>query len=275
MSEQSVKTKSFWNRAGAGESYDKEFSGQIGWYVNESEIRPFQDLIRSVSGIKILDVGCGTGRYLKLFNPNNDLNGLDLSEQMLVQARAKVPQAKFTAGSAETLPFPDASFDMVMSVRMLQHMPDQKKVIQEMARVCRPGGRVVLISYNTWSFLCLYKQLRLSRLAKILNIPLKPLLRQRSFLNPWGFTYDNYCSMNELCGWLKGMGFSIETTWGATLGQPWFWNDFFIGKILEKMAPFLLRPLIALFLFLDATLARCFPFKYFTDKNIVVGIKGK
>lgn len=267
------KTKEFWTRSGAGESYDREFASLVGWYVNESETRPFRDLVAGVKGAKVLDVGCGTGRHLALFDQANELNGVDLSAEMLAEARKKVPNAKFFRGSGSTLPFSDGSFDLVISVRVLQHVLDQEKMVREMARVAKPGAKIILLSYNAWSLLCAYKQLRMSRIGRVLNIPFKRLLGRRSFLNPWGFDYDNYCSLPELAGWMKGCGLAVRKTWGVTCGQPWFWNDFFIGKILEKtMAP-LLKLLFKLFLFIDQTLARVFPLKYFMDKIIVMGVK--
>ena len=264
---------SFWNRAGAGESYDRDFEGQIGRYVNDSETKPFRELIGSMRGLKVLDVGCGTGRYLQLFNPGNELNGLDISDQMLSVARQKLPNAKFHIGSADSLPFPDDAFDLVISVRVIQHLSDQEKMVREMVRVCRPNGRVILLSYNSWSLLCLYKQIRMSWIGRLLNLPFKPLLGRRSFFNPWGFVYDNYCSIPELRRWMRRQGLRIENCLGVTLGHPWFWNDFLIGKVMERYAPFLLHLLLTFSRFLDRTIARHFPFKYFADKNIVVGVK--
>jgi SAM-dependent methyltransferase len=267
------ETKSFWKRSEAGKAYDKEFGGTIGRYVDESETRPFRGLFRSLKNSKILDVGCGTGRHLALFDGSNELHGLDLSESMLAEAAVKNPSAKFCSGSADSLPYPDGTFDVVMSSRVLQHLKDQKKAVSEMARVLKPGGRLVLLSYNSWSLLCLYKQVRMGCVGRVLNIVVKPLLGRRSFFNPWGFSYDNYCSVPELSGYMKESGLDVEMSWGATCGQAWFWNDLFIGKLLERTLPFILNRLVSVFLFLDGTAARVFPLKYFTDKIVVAGVK--
>ena len=94
-------------------------------------------------------------------------------------------------------------------------------------------------------------------------------------LNPWGFEYDNYCSIPELSRMMKAEGLTVQKTWGVTCGAPWFLNDFFVGKILERLTPFFLKMILSFDLFLDQTLARLFPLKYFTDKVIVVATKLK
>ncbi len=267
------KTKVFWDRKEAGKAYDKEFTDPIGYYVNESEMQPMADLMQDVKNSRVLDVGCGTGRHLSLLTEGNHLYGIDLSLSMLAEAQAKMPAGAFMSGSAVTLPFKDHSFDLVVSSRVLQHIRDQQKMISEMARVCKPGGQVIMLSYNSWSGLCAYKQIRLSWVGKILNIPFKLVLGKRSFFNPWGFDYDNYCSIPELSRFMKNSGLEVQRSWGATCGMPWFWNDFFIGKIVGRFLPGLLKAIVNIFLFLDKTIARIFPLKYFTDKVIVVAAK--
>lgn len=275
QSTQSVmpKTKDFWERGEAGKAYDKEFGDLIGWYVNQSELRPVADLTEDIRNARVLDVGCGTGRHLMLFHPSNKRYGIDLSAPMMAEAKAKVPDGIFTVASADALPFENESFDVVISSRVLQHIRDQQKVISEMARVCKRGGQIILLSYNSWSLLCLYKQIRLSKVGKIINLPFKLILGKRSFFNPWGFEYDNYCSIPELTRYLKNVNVKVTRSWGATCGLPWFLNDFFIGKILAKTVPFLLKAFLSFCLFLDRTLIRIFPLKFFPDKVIVVGKK--
>ncbi len=267
------ETRDFWKRGEAGRAYDQEFKSLTGWYVNESEIRPVRDLVEDFHGKRVLDVGCGTGRYLGLYPGDNQMVGADLSTAMMVEARQKKPSAFFVSASADQLPFPDSSFDVVMSVRVLQHLRDQQAMVSEMARVTKPGGRVILISYNGWSLLGLYKQIRLSWVGRVLNIPFKFILGRRSFFNPWGFKYDNYCSLPELSGMMRRAGLQVRTGWGLTCGMPWFLNDFFIGKILERLARPLFHAFLKGLLFLDRTIARVFPLKYVTDKILVVGFK--
>jgi ubiquinone/menaquinone biosynthesis C-methylase UbiE len=95
----------------------------------------------------ILDIGCGTGRLLRKAGarwPEAALFGVDLSEGMIAQARARTPGATFTVGAAETLPAPDASVDLALSTASFHHWQDQAAGLRQVARVLRPGGVFVL-----------------------------------------------------------------------------------------------------------------------------------
>lgn len=98
----------------------------------------------------ILDVGCGTGRLLRAADerfPGIRLEGIDAAEGMIEQARASGGRANFQLATAESIPFPDAQFDLVFSTMTFHHWADQQKGIAEIARVLRPGGRWVLADF--------------------------------------------------------------------------------------------------------------------------------
>lgn len=101
----------------------------------------------------ILDVGCGTGeleRRIVHIHPQQSIIGLDLTQAMLARARAKLsayPQLQFIEGDSQQLPFPDASFEIVVSCSALHYMRDPQRVIRECARVLRPGGRVIITDW--------------------------------------------------------------------------------------------------------------------------------
>lgn len=104
---------------------------------------------------KVLDMGCGTGRFtIPLARAGARMTGLDLTEAMLDQARAKavVEQVdiEFHQGDMASLPFPDQSFDVVTSMLALMHIPlsDRQSVFSEVARVLKPGGRMLLCVKN-------------------------------------------------------------------------------------------------------------------------------
>jgi ubiquinone/menaquinone biosynthesis C-methylase UbiE len=96
----------------------------------------------------LLDVGCGTGRAVRLAAPVvASAVGLDVSPGMLRRARelsAGIPNARFVEGEAGALPFEDASMDAVLCTSSFHHYPDPAAAAREMARVLRPGGRVVI-----------------------------------------------------------------------------------------------------------------------------------
>ncbi len=270
-----ASAKAFWKRSEAGQVYDVQFKNKVGLYIDRSEMLPVMDFLGDIRSAKILDIGCGTGRFLPYLSEHNDITGADLSESMLLQAAQKTPKARLLSASAIQLPFADNSFDAVYSVRVIQHIRDQEKMIAEMIRVCKPGGKVLMVTYNTWSLLNLYKQIRMRWIGRVLNFPIGWLLKQRSFFGPWGFEYDNYCSAPEVKRMMRTNGADVAAVWGTSTGMPWFLQSFFIGKILDKTLPFLLAGWLKLCLALDRTYARVFPFSYFMDLILVAGIKKK
>jgi ubiquinone/menaquinone biosynthesis C-methylase UbiE len=101
-------------------------------------------------GQKVLDVGCGTGLFLKaLANDQTglDLTGLDLSEPMLVQARrgaaaGRSPAPVFVQGSVYEMPFDAGSFDVALNTISCHFYLEPVRAFREIARVVRPGGRL-------------------------------------------------------------------------------------------------------------------------------------
>jgi SAM-dependent methyltransferase len=99
-------------------------------------------------GARLLDVGCGTGRWLRRhaelgFSPI----GVDATFGMLVIARAQETKAPLVVGLASNLPFTDASFEGLSDITVVQHVPYQLQAaaVREMIRVLRPGGRLILL----------------------------------------------------------------------------------------------------------------------------------
>jgi SAM-dependent methyltransferase len=98
---------------------------------------------------RLLDVGCGSGEMLRAAgDAGMELAGIDISENGIAQARAKLPDADLRVASAEQLPFPDGRFDYIISVGSLEHFMDPRKGVMEMKRVARPKARVLLIVPN-------------------------------------------------------------------------------------------------------------------------------
>ena len=125
-------------------------------YLQRFIFEPVQKTVLDLSAAEvpspteILDVGCGTGRLLRAADerfPGARLEGIDAAEGMIEQARASGGRANFQLATAESIPFPDAQFDLVFSTMTFHHWADQQKGISEIARVLKPGGRWVLADF--------------------------------------------------------------------------------------------------------------------------------
>ena len=112
-----------------------------------------RDTVQPRAGQKILDVGCGTGtaevKLSRLRISQVDIFAVDLVLERVAQARATAQshniRASFAAADASALPFTDGAFDSAFCVAVLQHLGDVATAVKELARVTRPGGRVVAV----------------------------------------------------------------------------------------------------------------------------------
>jgi phosphatidylethanolamine/phosphatidyl-N-methylethanolamine N-methyltransferase len=104
------------------------------------------------AGDRVLEVGVGTGINAGLYPPDCVVTGIDLSEPMLEKARERVlrkgvSNIRLLAMDAADLKFPDNSFDIVYAPYVISVVPDPVAVVREMRRVCRPGGRMVILNH--------------------------------------------------------------------------------------------------------------------------------
>jgi len=96
---------------------------------------------------RILDLGCGTGMFLEELSKRSELVvGVDASVEMLKVAQRRAKGAVLVLADADSLPFANSSFDVVVSVTLLQNMPDPAATMREITRVLKRGGTAVVTS---------------------------------------------------------------------------------------------------------------------------------
>jgi ubiquinone/menaquinone biosynthesis C-methylase UbiE len=109
------------------------------------------------AGQRVLDVATGTGNTaIAAARRWCDVTGVDYVVELLDRARERAAaerlDVEFLYGDAEDLPFPDASFDAVLSTVGVMFAPNQQKAADELVRVCRPGGRIALANWTRDGF---------------------------------------------------------------------------------------------------------------------------
>jgi ubiquinone/menaquinone biosynthesis C-methylase UbiE len=147
-----------WMTEDSAKRYDTQvevlFNG-TGNAMRRQALPPLHQLFagRDQRRLRLLDIGCGTGRMLDLVKqvwPRLPCFGLDMSEPYVEHARRELrrwSRLSLLVGNAETIPLPDASCDAVTSIFMFHELPPavRRRVFAECARVLKPGGRFVLV----------------------------------------------------------------------------------------------------------------------------------
>ena len=117
------------------------------WFVGRRRIieKFVATACREIGKLKprILDVGCGTGANLQMLAKYGEAEGVDISVEALEFCRAR-GLAKVKQGAAESLPYENASFDLVTALDVVEHLNDDVAGLKEMLRVLRPRGRALL-----------------------------------------------------------------------------------------------------------------------------------
>lgn len=129
-----------------GAAYDRSMGA---WSRLAGDV--FLDWLAPASGLRWLDVGCGSGafsaRVLERAAPA-ELQGIDPSAAQIDFAASRVPGGTFQVGDAMALPFPADRFDVAIMALVIFFVPDPAKGVAEMARAVRPGGQVAAYAWN-------------------------------------------------------------------------------------------------------------------------------
>lgn len=133
----------------------------------------YLDLLGVAPGEQVLDLGCGTGVVARAtarrVGPNGRVVALDPSEVLLMVGReiaereGLLDRIEFRTGDARDLPFPEATFDIVLAVTALSHTTDAERTLPELLRVARPGGRIGIFDIDNPSWIIAHPDRELTR----------------------------------------------------------------------------------------------------------------
>jgi phosphatidylethanolamine/phosphatidyl-N-methylethanolamine N-methyltransferase len=138
-------------------------------------------------GMRVLEIGAGTGLSAMLYPPDCEVVAIDVSVEMLRRAETRlarrgVKNVQLQLGDATALRFDDASFDLVYAPYLINVVPDPIAVVREMRRVCRPTGRIVLLNHfrsqrkaGAWKDDVIDRHV-MSKVGVRWNVPLRPLI---------------------------------------------------------------------------------------------------
>jgi ubiquinone/menaquinone biosynthesis C-methylase UbiE len=146
-------------------SYARWRSSRLGQITDALERQLLFELVGPIVGKTLLDVGCGDGELaLELARRGGIVTGLDADPAMIAAAQRRIERAliqlELVNGQAEKIPFDDGAFDRVVTVTVLCLVRDARRAVAEMARVLRPGGRLVIGELGYWSLWAAYRRLR-------------------------------------------------------------------------------------------------------------------
>lgn len=195
----------------------------LGFTTEAIEQRLIFELIGDIKGRKLLDVGCGDGALVcAAATRGADAVGIDSDPAMLAAARTlrdqRAANATFLQGRAEHLPFADGAFDVVVAVTVLCFVPDAGGVIGEMARVLKPGGRLVIGELGRWNTWAARRRLR-------------------GWLGSRTWKHARFRSGSELRSLVAREGFTVMSVRGAVFYPP---AEFFI-RLLAPVDDYLGR----------------------------------
>ncbi len=116
-----------------------------------------KDFLQPVNGARVLDIGCAKGRFTEFLQRRGAVTiGIDTAEKLVCAAAEHHRKGAFLTGSGTSLPFAENSIDAVIAFEVLEHIPDIDTALEEIARVLKKNGKVLVFDKNTYSLDCPY-----------------------------------------------------------------------------------------------------------------------
>ncbi|MGH2829585.1 MAG: class I SAM-dependent methyltransferase [Actinomycetota bacterium] len=106
-----------------------------------------------IAGKRVLDAGCGEGYGANILTASaGEVVGVDVEASIVARARERYPSARFEPADLDALPFPDASFDAVVTLQVIEHMRHPSDFLAQLHRVLKPGGTLIVSTPNRLTF---------------------------------------------------------------------------------------------------------------------------
>lgn len=176
------------------------------------EFKPLAEYIKR--GDKVLDLGCGNGRFIEFFQDKNiEYVGIDNSQKLIEIARQKHPNGNFQIFDGLKIPFPDDYFDAIFCIAVLHHIPGnqlRQEFLEEARRVLKSGGKLILSTWYLWQKYTFWNLLFKFTLKKLIG---KSPLDFFDIMEPWGKISERYFHnfrKGELKRLVEKCGFEIE-----------------------------------------------------------------
>lgn len=148
----------------AKDAYDHWHAKLASYGVDHSDApwhRMVKPYLGSVAGLRVLEIGCGRGGFSKeLAARGAELTAADFSPAAVAIARQLLdglPNVRTEVADVQALPYPDGTFDRVVSLETLEHVPDWRQGLRELVRVTKPGGKLVITTPNYFGITGLYR----------------------------------------------------------------------------------------------------------------------
>ncbi len=185
--------------------YAKSYNFFFGWIFHPGRATAVE-LLQRKPGHRILEVGVGTGLSLELYPRHVRVVGIDVSREMLDKAIEYVEKEKLVQVEslkimdAENMTFEDSSFDSVVAMYVATVVPNPRKFISEMKRVCKPNGQIVLLNHFSKTD-GITRRLNdfISPLSKYLGF--RPNLTFEDFMVETGLIVDHRITVNVFDLW--------------------------------------------------------------------------